>query len=323
MKQEECFQLLIIPPQSRPTFTTSEEDIQKASEIVNLYNGKKDIYRSIYNYSKEAKGHNALIDKVYIDFDPDAEGKGALANARKLSHYLRKTKIRHAVYFSGRGTHVYIYIHPIYAYELDNASMAIKNYVKELTEKLDLNPDWKVVGDLRRVSRLPNTLNTKTGLYCIPLCKSEIDFPREAIELLAKKQRNTNPLVDGDLVDIQQYDFDDPRFEMQVEAIDGIALGEDVVGVPICVEEILKRSEIGYQERYMVITALRDLAYSKPDIEKILEEHLTPEKFIHCIEEEGQLDYLFERQDLFFPNCNTIKSNGFCVEGCKGSDVYW
>ena len=49
---------------------------------------------------------------------------------------------------------------------------------------------------------------------------------------------------------------------------------------------------------------------------EILKKHLSEKKFKHCIIEEKQLQYLFERDDLTFPSCEKIEKDGYCIKGC-------
>ena len=316
-----CFQLFIYPGSYRPTYPCNEKGYQKASNLINIHNGKRNIYKSIYNYIGEPDAQNALIDKVYIDFDPDGDKVNPINEARKLTNYLQEKNILHTLYFSGRGTHVYIYMNPVMAQSLQNPSMAIKNYVYDISEELNLSPDWQVVGDLRRVSRIPNTINLKTDLFCIPLIKDEMKLEDEEIFNIAKKQRWGRFPVGKDRLDIKKYD-DGSRRDIPKLDYKGMNLGDDIQGVPKCVEAALKRGEPNYQERFIIITCLRDLAYSQEDVENILQKYLTPDKFYHCVMEERQIDYLFRRQDLIFPKCETIESNGLCVHGCNGQNIY-
>jgi hypothetical protein len=72
----------------------------------------------------------------------------------------------------------------------------------------------------------------------------------------------------------------------------------------------------------MIITALRDLCYTKEDTKKLLKRFLHPKKYRHCVTEENQVDYLYKRSDLYFPSCRTIKEDGLCVKNCPGQKIY-
>lgn len=318
------FQLHIMP-NTRLTFDLSNrDDIKRAIKIVNINNGKTSIYRTVYNFLGEVSRENAVIDKIYLDFDPDDAGKGVFSNVRKLCDYLRENNIRHSIYYSGRGVHVYLYTELRLASDFKNAKIAIRNYVKELVDTLDLVIDWSVVGDIRRISRLPNSINTKTGFYCIPL--KNIQLSRKEAEQLAVKPQYYSSLVKGECIDLKPYDTE-PTFEYKIEQRD-IFLEEDVSDkVPLCIQEMLKRGNCNYRERFFIIVALKELAYSQADVENIIWKYLNVKKSNgstyaeHCILEEDQVTRLFERDD-FFPSCDVIRAEGYCLDGCRGQEIY-
>lgn len=325
------FQLLILNPNDkkkakRPIYPNNKEGATKAAKIIKIFNGQRGLYRSVYNYRGKVDGQNALIDKIYLDFDPDEENGEdySLEYAQRTSDYLAAKDIRHATYFSGRGFHIYVYTHPVFAYELNNGSDAIHNFVAEMKEDIDIKPDQHVIGDLRRVSRIKNTKNLKTELYCIPISRETLlNSTKEKIEEMAQEPVYDKFIYGNGLIDLRKYDTDKRKIGMSIEYDKEVSLLFSPVAVPKCVQVALDRGDPGYQERYMIITALRDLAYSEGDVTKILEEHLIEEKFCHCVEEEGQVDYLFAKQHLLFPSCDTIKTNGYCIKGCSGQCIYY
>lgn len=319
---EKCFAILV-PPKYRPTFPLTRDGVNRATKLVNNVNGRKSVYRTVYNFVKEDENQIAIIDKVFIDFDPDEDGKGGIEDAKVLSAYLKEKKIKHSNFFSGRGAHIYVYTQKLLATELNNASMAIRNFVNKLADETGVTPDYHVVGDLSRVSRVPNTLNTKTKLFCVPVCEAMMGCPENVIMDYAKKQQNHDPIIDGDLVDLRKYDSVVPSSFTKVKPIEGKSGDLDFPNLPLCVQEALRCGEPGYNMRFLIITCMRDLAYSKEEVIEVLEQYLTEEKFVHCVEEEGQVDYLFERDDMLFPVCDTIKAQGYCVEGCNGQNIYY
>jgi hypothetical protein len=314
---------LFMKPNWRRTFLL--QDAERATSFVNFYNGRKDLYRTIYNFVREPSAMNAIIDKVFIDLDPGEDKDTTLEDARKLVSYLDEEGLKRKVFFSGRGMHVYIYVQPLLAESMKNPGNAIKQYVNILVDKLGITPDWQVVGDLSRISRLPNTMNLKTKLFCIPLRDEDLKMSKEEIMDLAQNQYRPSVYVtdeEGDLLNLREYDTEELFDVPQIEPIENSNISINNSSLPLCVEESLKRGNPGYRERYAIITALRDLAYSREDVIGILEQYLTPEKFIHCVEQEQQVDYLFNKHSLVFPKCETIKLDGLCVKGCPGQRIY-
>ena len=51
----------------------------------------------------------------------------------------------------------------------------------------------------------------------------------------------------------------------------------------------------------------KEKGYTQKETLQILKENLTENKFRHCIVEERQLQYLYERDDLMFPESCGVK----------------
>jgi len=247
-------------PSTRVTFAYNKEGARKAKRFVNFYNGKCDLYRTVYNFREEVSASNALIDKIFLDFDTEY----ALEDIRVLSKYLMKENIKHSIYFSGRGFHLYLYTEPRLASDYNNVKIAMRNYVKELVDKLKIKPDWNVIGDCRRVSRLINTVNMKSSLFAIPL--KNINLSYKKIVALAQKPIGTTSVIRGELLDLTLWDIFPKTIEYRNESYD-VFLGEDISDkVPLCVKELLKSGCANYRERFFIITALKELGYSMSDV---------------------------------------------------------
>ena len=72
--------------------------------------------------------------------------------------------------------------------------------------------------------------------------------------------------------------------------------------LPTSIRALLQRKNLGWNERYIVILYFKERGFTRQEVFEILKENLSERKFIHCIKEERQLQYLFERDDLMFPN---------------------
>jgi hypothetical protein len=320
---------IFLKPRRRIGLNLDSDGVQNATNLVNRLNGVKDLYRSIYNFQYNYDPQNAIIDKIFLDFDPDKKtGKGAQMHARRMCMILTQKGIKHSAFYSGNGFHVFVYCEPRLASSLKYPSMAIKNFVYELIDESEFRPkiapDRKVLGDLSRVARIPNTINLKTNLYAIPLKPGYIlEAMIKDIKELANKQQFYDPTVEGKLVDLESYDTSRSTATSSAAFDYDIPLEFNETGVPECVKNLLRRGDLDHTERFYVILALRDLAYSLEDVEGILKQYLTEDKYEHSVEEENQVEYLFNREDLMFPRCSTIKQNGYCVIGCPGQTIYY
>ena len=311
---------------TRRTFELTPEGIEKSKKIMDKLNGVTGLYRTIYNFNGLPSWQTAIIDKIFIDFDPskeDPESGVEVTEARKLHEFLNKGNILHHIFFSGRGFHIFVAVNEIRPSQLNNPRTAVRNCHKYIIEEADIEPD-PVTVDLMRIARLPNTINLRTGLFCIPLTPDELYLEKEEIYEMAKTQKtplsfalNKKKRINLDFFDGQEHEVD---YAQTVES--GVDLDLDDDDIPECVKNNLMMPDCNYLERYAIITALRDLSYKKEDIRKLLKKSLTAKKYNHCMYEERQLDYLFQRQDLLFPGCEVLKAQGMCVVGCHGQRVY-
>lgn len=298
-----------------------------------LYSGKKDLYLSVYEYSGWKKEHicteNAIIDKIFLDFDYDEDMK-FFEDTKTIANFLYDIGAKFKIRFSGRGFHIFVYLTDNL---LKNPKKAIRAWVKDLHNKTNTTSDSNVVGDIRRVSRMLGTINMKTHLYCIPLDYAHLmNFTYEAICDMAKQWTPLYHLndrlsgleewiIDGALVDISEYDTEEVPVKIQSVDTSKIEVQD---GYPPCIDKMLSNPNLGYYERGQLISYLRDDGYSFYEILTILKSILSEEKYYHCTEEENQPAYIYyNREDMLFSSCQTLKDNGLCPSiECEGHKLY-
>lgn len=299
----------------------SQDDI---NYFVNIYNGKKDLYQTVYNYEDVIDINTAIVDKIFLDFDYKSDMK-FLHDVRTVAQYLYDNDYLFYIRFSGNGFHIFILLDNN---KLKNPKNAIKNYVKFLHKKTKTESDPAVIGDLRRVVRIPNTLNLKhknKQYYCIPITFDElINKSYEDIRLSAKNPRDTNvDFINGHrLLDIVEWDtnFITQNKHTEQKIIMNTEINNDI---PPCVEALMKNPMLNNAGRIQVILFFRDLGYTKVEVENILHNFLSEEKYNHSVFEEKQIDYLFEK-DYIFNDCSIQKENGYCVsDTCQGHGLYY
>ena len=296
---------------------------KEAEEYRTLYSGKKNIYQSVYEYNGEITPKNAIVDKIFLDFDYD-DDLVFFDNVRKVAKYLADSKYTFSIRFSGRGFHIFIQLNP--NDKLKNPKRAIRNWVKDMHKKTDTHSDLSVVGDLRRVSRMLNSMNLKTHLYCIPIQYNELmNFTYESICEIAKDIDDISIsdyyYLGEKYLDISEFDAEEPKALNYDINKDNIKVQQ---GFPPCIIEMLKNPDLGYYERGQLIVYLRDDGYSFTEILTVLKQVLSEKKYYHCTVEEGQVEYLyFVRENLLFASCQTLKDNGLCPSStCQGQCLY-
>lgn len=152
------------------------EMIKKASQInalVNYFNNQ-DVYVGCY-YKKEG----LLYGYFYLDFDCDLESDFDLMKEETLAVYDQIQSdfdLEHQhmqLYFSGaKGFHLLIAPHNLGFMPCGNLNALYKNlalYYKKISPRIDTK-----IYDDRRVFRKPNSINSKTGLYKIPITYDEL-----------------------------------------------------------------------------------------------------------------------------------------------------
>lgn len=304
-------------------------------EYRELYNGKKDLYLSVYDYigfgkNKDIiKASNAKVDKIFLDFDYDEDLK-FFDDVKVVAKFLYEIGAKFKIRFSGRGFHLFVYLIDT---PLKNPSKAIRGWVKDLHTKTNTTSDFSVVGDLRRVSRMLGTMNMKTHLHCIALDYAHLmNFTYDAICEMAKEwtpvyHHNDKILgleewiIGESLVDISGYDTEEVIIEHG--NIDASEL-KITQGYPPCIENMLNNPNLGYYARGQLILYLRDDGYSFYEILAILKSVLSPKKYYHCTAEENQPEYLYYgREEMLFASCQTLKDNGLCPsDKCTGQWLY-
>lgn len=299
---------------------SSDEELE---EFKRLYIGKKNIYESVYQFDGEGKEaiqtSNAIVDKIFLDFDYD-EDLTFFNDVKKVVKYLNQSKIKFYIRFSGRGFHIFIQLADI---KLKNPQHAIREWVRRLHEETDTDSDSSVVGDLRRVCRIMGSMNLKTHLFCIPLdyqtlmtntYKTICDKAKEYHDELA------DYINDGTLLDLSEYDKEKEHISVKNVSSTNIELS---YGLPPCIRAMIKNPLLGYEERGQLILFLRDDGYGFNEILSVLKTILSDEKYYHCTEEENQLEYLYNREDMMFASCKTLKSKGMCCsDTCTGHRLY-
>lgn len=289
--------------------------------FINTHNGrKKAIYRSIYAFKEILNNkpiyNSAIIKCLFFDFDDKT--CNAWQECNSLHQHLVKENLKHCMIMSGRGYHLYIFTNP---YTANHPKEAIRSAQMKFVDLLKLHVDCQVIGNPAQLARVPNTFNLKGHRFCIPLTQEQFEKGDEYIKQLAKNQNFIKDIFIGDkFLELEQFDkqsseFDDGTFVYNDIKLEDVFI--DISQTPLCIANLLSLKNVGWRGRYILITYFRDKGYLKQETREILKQHLSPEKYKHCVLEENQLDYLYSRLDLDFPSCIKIKQDGFCCGKCK------
>lgn len=288
----------------------NEEQFKK---MVEAYNGKKNIYYSIYDNTQ-------TIDKVFFDFD----GADALADARKLVEWCLRTGYRFTCFFSGKkGFHVYVFCNKTKEKKLlKNAHLAI---CKELSIKNDIH----VNGDIARVARVPNTYHITGKAYCIGLTKEEIlTFSFEKIREIAQKPNSVHIygkrlLELTALPTVINYYDDTPVMDIELKETNGNH-DDLLANAPPCVSAWLKLYEYAiHRNRFYFAVACRDLGLSPEETAGLAKKYYSEMKESSGVRTRYQefrservLEYAFGKS-FIIPTCDTLMNCGSCPMKCS------
>ena len=244
-------------------------------------------------------------------------------NVRTVAKYLYNNDYLFYIRFSGNGFHIFILLEDT---QLKNPKTAIRQYVNFLHKETNTESDMAVVGDLRRVARMLNTLNLKHKVkhYCIPITYDELlGLSYDEINELALHSRDDEDFINGHrLLNISEWDnvIVDNKEHHQQKVVFDTKINDEL---PPCIEEFMKDPMLGNMGRMQLILFFRDLGYSEEEVEELLLSFLSDEKFNHSIYEEKQIQHLFMK-DYLFSDCNVQKQNGLCPsEKCQGHGLYY
>jgi len=289
-------------------------NLREFISTINRLNTKKNLYTSLYAYTCDGNNVNfdkPIIDKIFFDLD----GKSAKDD---LYQILDKTEnYKKFIVFSGGGFHLYLLTKDRVFRNPNTAKSTILYYQEEFTKDFDLKSlDRHVFGDIRRITRIPNTYNLKRKKFCIPILEKEIELAEE----LSQQQRGEklSRFIEGKkllkLKEISEdFYFECKTFTEDLDLYEHDYKGEiELKNVPPCIEKLLEKKKLGWQERTVLILFLKENAYFINETLSILKKYLTPKKFYHCVREEKQPFYLYKREDMFFPTKQTLENMGLC-----------
>ena len=133
------------------------------------------------------------LDRIFLDFDSSDSPGRALREAGmaydNLLPIFGEIKIR----FSGsKGCHLIIDgLEPAGIPQIaDTRKQVLRRFVEVYIDPLELKThDRKVSVDINRLQRIVNTRHPKTGLWCIPVSREELNYGIDEIKKLAKEPR--------------------------------------------------------------------------------------------------------------------------------------
>lgn len=291
---------------------TTEEELIK---IVNTWNGICPCYISVNPYdviSMDEFGNEikkAYITRAFFDFDNDLE------SVKKLVDYLIIKDIKFNINHSGRGHHVYIHL----TGEGDGRNLRILQL--SILNEAKTTCDLHVVGDVSRVSRVPNTWNFSANKYCIPIKVEELGKED------GSQQRFETFIYGTKLLNLSSYTED--RFEsIKPEIIKGMKINTNIVLLP-CIRNIISKINPNNVERYTLVVFLSNAIRNGKDLRGFDRYTIADEIFkffeINCSHwmdfnrriTRYQIENIVNKTNIIV-GCRFLKSKNVCVDCISG-----
>jgi len=287
---------------------------------VNQLNGKKDIFRTVYNYAKlnseRVNYESAFIDRVFFDFDGNLSYKGA----KKFIKFLQKDNIKFKVNFSGEGFHIFVKTTPL---QSNNPREMLRLTQEKLLDTYNLKQyvDSHILGDIARLYRLPNTWNVTKGRYCIPLTPDDFTKTYSEIKEMALKPR----FIKQSWIGEKEIP---PVMVEQSQSLTKDITSTQISDVEPCIQRILEKRNPSHIERFVLVTWLSDKFRKGVHIRNVDKDSLVRE--ICCyIEKLDWSDYdprrtEYQVRNIIYKNINNMYSHekrkqlgicpGYCIQ---------
>lgn len=178
----------------RNIFTT----MNKKKEIRDKFNNT-DVYSTIFQYDNEDRTKSRLYGPMYLDLDLDIESDAAFEvlkdNLKLIVIALNKDYdipidyLR--FYFSGKkGFHIFIPTAVLGIEPEKKLNIYYKAFAQEISKNAINNVIDLRIYDNKRLIRLPNSINSKSGLYKVPVTYDDIlNFSYKEMKEYAKQPR--------------------------------------------------------------------------------------------------------------------------------------
>lgn len=230
--------------------------VSSTSEFEEYWKGKNGVsnaYTTVYGYrATEAPNHKRvdlqtpIIRHFVLDLDPknfrdrsrpQVSLSEPLEQTLRLHEYLLKSDIRHAVWFSGGGFHVWVALDKSYipsnGPHLSSVREAGMKIINEWIRDLDLYcSDPAVPFDTSGLIRIPNSYNAKRGYWSIPLTTEELrGSDIDHIMSMARRPRrgfksygNSGVILDVKKVKEAVFKKSGPAIDLPVIQMDGVMI---------------------------------------------------------------------------------------------------
>lgn len=273
--------------------------------LVMLSNGVVDVYVSLYSC-------DLVVDKIFFDLDSN-NLEDAYRDAVELFERLKSYKLTPVALFSGRkGFHIYVPLKPFKS-NIETIKVVVKDFQETFSDGLK-TVDRRVIGDVRRMVRYPNTLNVAGKRYCVPLPSGWQEWDVEKIVDYSLEPRNIEFNVD--FVDVERIVDVDYHQPINLPKIDlkpwNLPHGAKIALMllrPCVANVLLSDSEPPHVVRLDMVSELMWLGWSEEQVVTAIKQ-LAWKDFNESVTR-YQVSHIFRKRYLP-PSCSKLKHYVAC-----------
>jgi len=293
---------------------------QNRNDFFDILNKNNTIAQKMY-FSLYDITENPAIDWIGLDIDRQE----SLAKLKQLHIILLKLNIRHFMFFSTRGFWILVKTKHKKLRYAKEALKSAQKYVAYLANMTIGDPkmcdvDEAVIGDIRRMCRVPNSFDVLRKRFAIPIGTDVLDSYGLILEKSLQQQKGEFYGIEA--LDITQWDIESRNILVDDIPDCTINITEDFLkDLPTCVATMLK-SGTGWKKWFYTILWFKEKGYTKEQIIQIFKKYLdkysrgNKDYFLHIAKEDKQFDYVFAK-GYIFPRCEQLWDEGFCVGKCS------
>lgn len=300
-------------------------NIFEFKKFIEVNNGIRHVYVAIYDES-------LTIDKITFDIDAERiqtmngttyNFYTAFNTVKMLIKRIEKLGFDYIPVFSGsKGFHIHIPIKPV---RIKSNEATIKAFLKKVQISIARNIpiDKQILGDVKRLIRVPNTIHPKTKLYATPLPYDFVDWNIDEIYTYAREPHEINyPIkrIKIDEIELEkkssvEVDIDEQSgysFSFKINSNTVFSFLKHFLR-PCILEALMIDDEPPHFVRFNLVAELMHAGFTREEVFEICKQI----KWKDFDERKTwyQINHIFDHK--YFPDsCSSLRAKGIVCKNC-------